>query len=93
MTTYSNMLKEEKAPLRRITYKQLYHRITRSQASYGFIVLPEGRLAHSAHIPTEKTLGELAPSAVNAFGRLADRPLGTKQQDFSELTQDRGRSS
>ncbi len=61
--------------------------------SYGLILFPEGRLADFAHIPAEKTLGELAASAVKAFGRLADRALGTKQQDFSQVTQDRRRSS
>ena len=61
--------------------------------SYGLILFPEGRLADFAHIPAEKTLGELATRAANAFDRLADRALGTKQQDFSQVTQDRRRSS
>lgn len=61
--------------------------------SYGLILFPEGRLADFAHIPAVETLGEFATRAANAFDRLADRALGTKQQDFSQVTQERRRSS
>ena len=63
-----------------------------SLASNAFIFFPQRILADFAHIPAEKTLGELAASAVKTFDRLADRALGSKQQDFSQVTQDRRRS-